>query len=54
MILVRLSPVLPFSIMNLLMPALNIRLSVFLLAGFVGMLPRTLFFPSGWAFRAGS
>ena len=43
MILVRLSPVLPFSIMNLLMPALKIRFSVFLTAGFVGMLPRTLF-----------
>lgn len=43
MILVRLSPVLPFALMNLLMPALNIRFRVFLVAGFLGMLPRTLF-----------
>lgn len=43
MILVRLSPVLPFAIMNLLMPALKIRFRVFLVAGFFGMLPRTLF-----------
>ena len=43
MVMVRLSPVLPFSVMNLLMPALNIRFSIFLLAGFIGMLPRTLF-----------
>ena len=43
MIMVRLSPVLPFSVMNLLMPALKIRFPTFLTAGFLGMLPRTLF-----------
>ena len=43
MFLVRLSPVLPFSVMNLLMPVLKIRFRVFLTAGFIGMLPRTLF-----------
>ncbi|KEQ19041.1 TVP38/TMEM64 family protein [Endozoicomonas numazuensis] len=43
MFLVRLSPVLPFALMNLLMPALKVRFSVFLLGGFLGMLPRTLF-----------
>ncbi len=46
-ILVRLSPVLPFCLMNLLLAALRVRLSVFLLAGTLGMLPRTLF--SLWA-----
>ncbi|MFK0572657.1 TVP38/TMEM64 family protein [Endozoicomonas sp.] len=45
--LVRLSPVLPFSLMNLVLPAIGIRLPVFLVAGFIGMLPRTLF--SLWA-----
>ena len=43
MFLVRLSPVLPFALMNLLMPALKVRFPVFLAGGFVGMLPRTLF-----------
>ncbi len=42
-ILARISPVLPFALTNLLLPALNIRFIVFLLAGFIGMLPRTLF-----------
>ncbi|MRI34099.1 hypothetical protein EOPP23_13975 [Endozoicomonas sp. OPT23] len=42
MFLVRLSPVLPFALMNLLMPAIRMPLKVFLVAGFVGMLPRTL------------
>ena len=41
--LTRLSPILPFSLMNLLLPAIGVRLPVFLLAGSVGMLPRTLF-----------
>ncbi len=43
MVMARLSPVLPFSFVNLLLPSLNIRFSVFLFAGFIGMLPRTLF-----------
>ncbi len=42
-LLARLSPILPFSLMNLLLPAIGVRLAVFLLAGSVGMLPRTLF-----------
>ena len=47
MVLLRISPVLPFSLINLLLPATGLRFSVFVLAGFVGMLPRTLF--SIWA-----
>ena len=43
MILVRISPLLPFSLINLLLPASGIRFSVFIGAGFIGMLPRTLF-----------
>lgn len=46
-ILVRISPILPFSLMNLVLPAIGIRLHTFLVAGFIGMLPRTLF--SLWA-----
>ncbi|USE37900.1 TVP38/TMEM64 family protein [Endozoicomonas sp. SCSIO W0465] len=42
-ILTRISPILPFSLMNLVLPAIGIRLQTFLLAGFIGMLPRTLF-----------
>ncbi len=47
MILVRISPVLPFSLINLLLPATGIRFRTFVVAGFIGMLPRTLF--SIWA-----
>ena len=47
MVLLRVSPVLPFSLINLLLPATGLRFSVFVLAGFIGMLPRTLF--SIWA-----
>lgn len=47
MILLRISPVLPFSLINLLLPATGLRFNVFVLAGFAGMLPRTLF--SIWA-----
>ncbi len=42
-ILVRISPVLPFSLINLLLPETRIRFKTFLLAGSIGMLPRTLF-----------
>ena len=42
-ILVRISPVLPFSLMNLLLPVIGVRLGTFLVASFIGMLPRTLF-----------
>ena len=41
--LARISPVLPFSLMNLVLPAIGIRFNTFLLAGLLGMLPRTLF-----------
>ena len=40
----RLSPALPFAIMNIVMSISKIRLSQFLFGGLVGMLPRTLFF----------
>ncbi len=41
-ILVRLSPALPFCLMNLLLAALKVRFSTYLVAGAAGMLPRTL------------
>lgn len=43
-IMARVSPVLPFAIMNVLLPIAGVRLRAFLLAGTIGMLPRTLFF----------
>ena len=43
-IMARISPVLPFAIMNVLLPIAGVRLREFLLAGTIGMLPRTLFF----------
>ncbi len=42
-ILTRISPILPFSLMNLVLPAIGVRLHIFLIASFVGMIPRTLF-----------
>lgn len=42
LILARLSPALPFCLMNLLMSALKVPFVVYLLAGAAGMLPRTL------------
>ena len=42
-ILTRISPILPFSLMNLVLPAIGVRLHIFLIAGFAGMIPRTLF-----------
>ncbi len=41
-VLMRLSPALPFCLMNLVLAALRVRISLYLLAGSVGMLPRTL------------
>jgi len=38
----RISPVLPFGIMNVLLSYLGIRLSSFVVGGLIGMLPRTL------------
>lgn len=40
----RISPVLPFAIMNVVLPVAGVNLKNFLLAGTLGMLPRTLFF----------
>ncbi len=42
-ILVRLSPVLPFSVMNLVLSAIRFPLKTFLIGSFIGMLPRTVF-----------
>ena len=43
-IMARLSPVLPFALMNVVLPVAGVRLVPFLLAGTLGMLPRTVFF----------
>ncbi len=43
-VLSRISPVLPFAIMNVVLSLLGVRLRDFLWAGFLGMLPRTLLF----------
>jgi len=40
----RLSPVLPFGIMNYVLSVMQMKLKPFLIAGLLGMLPRTLFF----------
>lgn len=42
MIFARMSPLLPFAIMNIVLPIFSIRLRTFLIAGAVGMLPRTI------------
>ena len=42
-ILVRLSPVLPFAVTNLVLSAIRFPIKVFLIGSFLGMLPRTLF-----------
>jgi uncharacterized membrane protein YdjX (TVP38/TMEM64 family) len=41
-ILSRISPILPFAIMNIVLPMVGVTLKKFLFAGFLGMLPRTL------------
>jgi uncharacterized membrane protein YdjX (TVP38/TMEM64 family) len=43
-ILSRISPVLPFAVMNVVLSVIKVRILPFLFAGFVGMLPRTLLF----------
>jgi uncharacterized membrane protein YdjX (TVP38/TMEM64 family) len=43
-ILCRISPVLPFGLMNLLLPAFGVKVKEFITAGTVGMLPRTVLF----------
>ena len=43
-ILCRISPILPFGLMNLLLPAFGIKVKEFITAGTLGMLPRTILF----------
>ncbi len=43
-VMARLSPVLPFALMNVVLPVAGVRLPSFLIAGTLGMLPRTVFF----------
>lgn len=43
-ILCRISPVLPFAIMNVLLSIMRVDFKTFLWAGFLGMLPRTILF----------
>ncbi|WP_084190432.1 TVP38/TMEM64 family protein [Reichenbachiella agariperforans] len=43
-LLARLSPALPFALMNVVLSAAKIRLASFFWGGLIGMLPRTLFF----------
>ena len=43
-ILCRISPILPFGLMNLLLPAFGVKIKEFIVAGTVGMLPRTTLF----------
>jgi uncharacterized membrane protein YdjX (TVP38/TMEM64 family) len=43
-ILCRISPVLPFGLMNLMLPAFGVKVKEFIFAGTFGMLPRTILF----------
>ena len=43
-ILCRISPILPFGLMNLLLPAFGVKVKEFIIAGTLGMLPRTILF----------
>jgi uncharacterized membrane protein YdjX (TVP38/TMEM64 family) len=43
-VMARLSPLLPFALMNVVLPVTGVRLVPFLVAGTLGMLPRTTFF----------
>lgn len=43
-ILCRISPILPFGLMNLLLPAFGVKVKEFISAGTLGMLPRTILF----------
>ena len=42
--LCRISPVLPFGLMNIVLPAIGVKIKAFITAGTVGMLPRTVLF----------
>lgn len=43
-ILCRISPVLPFGLMNIVLPAFGVKIKEFFIAGALGMLPRTVLF----------
>ena len=43
-VLCRISPVLPFGLMNVVLPAFGVKLRQFIIAGTIGMLPRTVLF----------
>lgn len=43
-ILCRISPILPFGLMNIVLPAVGVKIKEFITAGTVGMLPRTVLF----------
>ena len=43
-VLCRISPVLPFGLMNVVLPAFGVKIKNFILAGTIGMLPRTVLF----------
>ncbi len=43
-VLCRISPVLPFGLMNVVLPAFGVKIKQFITAGTVGMLPRTVLF----------
>lgn len=43
-ILCRISPILPFGLMNLMLPAFGVKIKAFIVAGTLGMLPRTILF----------
>jgi uncharacterized membrane protein YdjX (TVP38/TMEM64 family) len=43
-VLCRISPVLPFGLMNVVLPAFGVKVKNFILAGTIGMLPRTVLF----------
>ena len=43
-VLCRISPVLPFGLMNVVLPAFGVKIRQFIVAGTIGMLPRTVLF----------
>lgn len=42
--LCRISPILPFGLMNIILPAFGVKIKSFITAGAIGMLPRTVLF----------
>ena len=43
-VLCRISPILPFGLMNVILPAFGVKIKNFVTAGTIGMLPRTMLF----------